>query len=97
MSDPRKSFQRKMRIQLEAWNARIEELKKRISNEEHSNRQKLEKQVQTLDEKKEAAQQQLRKMEQADEDSWQNFKISIESAMEDLRKNVQGFFNKIRK
>jgi len=97
MSDPRNSFQRKMRIQLEAWDARIEELKKRVKKQENSNGQDLQQQVQDLEEKREVAQKQLDEIQQADDDSWQDFKIRMESAMEDLRKNVQGFFNKIRK
>lgn len=96
MADPRESFQRKMRIQLDAWSSRIEEIKKRVQNQKNSNRQKLEEQVKQLDDKEKAARQQLDEVETAADDSWQDLKISMVSAMEDLRKTVQGFFNKIR-
>lgn len=87
--DMKEVYQKKIRAQLDKWNAEIDKLKARAENTDADTRIKYQKKIQELRSMQEKAERKLAELKEARDGAWEDLKTGIENAKDALGEALQ--------
>jgi hypothetical protein len=82
----KEAYQEKIEAQLKEWSARLQELKAKADKATADAKIEMEKHIEELRAKKEAAQHKLNDIKTAGADSWEALKSGSEKTLEEMKK-----------
>ena len=85
----REAYQDKSESQLREWDAEIEKLKAKADKADAESRIKYYEELEDLHTKRSRIANRLREMKEAGEDKWEDFKVEVERAWDDMRNSLQ--------
>jgi len=98
MSETRDAFVKKTKAKLDEWNAEIAKLEAKARQHEADAQVKFEERIETLKKKRESAEEEFDKLQQAGESAWEDLKAEVENAassLGDAIRSAQSRFNRI--
>jgi chromosome segregation ATPase len=93
----RDDYQEKIEAQIKEWAEKIKELKDKASKAKAGAREELQKQIDTLRDRQEAAQKKLKEIKEASGEAWQELKKGLEKSVDDLKEAWGAVVSKFRK
>jgi len=94
--EKKKKYLDKMDTQLYQWEANIEELKEKADRAKGDVKQEYHKQIDALNEKKEAARKKLQDLKAANEEVWTDLKKIVDKSWTDMRRSIKRVGSKIK-
>ena len=94
--DEKKVYQQKLQAQLDAWKAKIDELKARAEEADSEARLIYLEEVKALDDTREEAEQKLGELCLASESAWDDLKHGVDSAWHKLGKAVESALSRFK-
>lgn len=92
----KKKYLDKMDTQLYQWESSIEELKKKAEQAKDDVKEEYLKQIDALNEKKEAAQKKLQDLKAANEEVWADLKKIVDKSWTDMKRSIKRVSSKIK-
>ena len=92
----RQEFVKKMKTQLDKWNAQIDVMGEKADKVEASMRDEYNKQLETLIAKREDARAKLEKLEKASDSAWEDLKSGVEMAWRSVSEAVDSATNRYK-
>jgi hypothetical protein len=83
----KEAYQEKLEAQLKEWSARVKLMQAKAEVAKADAKIEMQKHLQTLQAKQEAAQQKLKELKDAGADAWEKAKPGLESAWESVKKH----------
>lgn len=83
-------YQEMVHAQLERWNAKIEELRSQAEQAEEGTSIEYDEIIESLSRKRDQLEQSLDALEQAGEESWEEFKLSTDNILESMEDELSG-------
>ncbi len=94
--DKKEEYIRKLDAQLREWSARIDELKVKSDKTKADIKIKYASLFETLDEKKEFAQNKIKELKEASGPAWEEVKRGAEKAWQELKTSIDNAITKFR-
>lgn len=85
----RQAYQEKIQAKMREIGQEIDALKQKLQNQTGAERKKTEPQVRDLERQRDALNQQFRDLENSSQAAWQNLKVGINAAVDDLDAALQ--------
>jgi hypothetical protein len=82
----KEAYQEKLEAQLKEWSAKFNELRAKAEMAKADAKIEIQKHLQTLQAKQEAAHQKLEELKKAGADTWEKAKPGLEQAMDGLKR-----------
>jgi uncharacterized coiled-coil DUF342 family protein len=89
------AYVQKLHAKIDEWNAEIDKLKAKVDKTEAESRAEFQKQIQNLQEKRNAAEEKIEEVRQAGEGVWQDLTAGVQlawDAMEEALKSARSRF-----
>jgi uncharacterized coiled-coil DUF342 family protein len=93
----KEEYQAKIEAQLKEWGGKLEELKARAAKAGAEAKVELNKQIESLKAKQEAAQKKLKEVREAGGEAWKEVKKGLEKSVDDLKEAWGGVLSRFRK
>jgi|AMWB02.1.fsa_nt_gi DNA anti-recombination protein RmuC len=87
----KQAFQQKLEAQLKEWDDKFDELKAKGQEAKAEIRADIEKQIESLSDKREAAQAKILELRRHTEDAWEDLKTDAEKTWEEMREALDRF------
>ena len=94
--DPRETYQKRIKTQLNKWKTKIDQLKTQVEKAGLDAKLKYQEHIPTLHVKVEEAERKLEELRTASEETWENVKASAEYAWGELRRAAESAVSKLR-
>lgn len=94
--EKKKKYLDKMDTQLYQWEANIEELKEKADRAKGDIKQEYHKQIDALNEKKDAARKKLQDLKAANEEVWADLKKIVDKSWTDMKRSIKRVSSKIK-
>jgi uncharacterized coiled-coil DUF342 family protein len=75
------AYVQKLHAKLDEWNAEIDKLKARADKAEAESRLEYQKEIETLQERRQEAEEKLAELRRAGEGAWEDLKSGVQSAL----------------
>lgn len=85
----KEAYQKKMKAQLDVWSAEIDRLKAQAAKMEADAEIKVQREIDDLRAKRDAAAEKLARLERAGDDAWEDLKAGVEGAWDSLARAVK--------
>jgi uncharacterized coiled-coil DUF342 family protein len=93
----KEEYQEKIEAQLKEWGGKLEELKARAAKAGAEAKVELQKQIETLKGKQDAAQKKLKEVRAASGEAFKDLKKGLEKSVDDLKEAWGGVVSRFRK
>jgi predicted nucleic acid-binding Zn-ribbon protein len=93
----KEEYQAKIEAQLKKWGAELEELKAKAAKASQDVKAELNKQIETLKARQDAAQKKFKELKAASGEAWQDVKASLEKTVAELKEAWSGVLSRFRK
>jgi hypothetical protein len=90
------AYQQKLEAKLDEWRAEIDKLRAKGRQADADAQIQLDRQVEDLEKRQEAARRKLEELRSTSEDAWQDLKSGIEKAWDDLGNAVRSAVDRYR-
>jgi predicted nucleic acid-binding Zn-ribbon protein len=88
MSD-KDAYVQKLHVKLDEWNAEIDKLKAKANKAEAESRLEYQKEIESLQRRRKAAEEKLSEVRQAGEGAWKDLKSGVQNAWDSMEEAVK--------